>query len=60
MNTFLHNWGLAVITFVPLLGAVVMMAIPKGEEQLHKLVALVTTVVAFAVAVARVEGAPTP
>jgi NADH-quinone oxidoreductase subunit M len=43
MNTFLHDWGLAAITFVPLLGAVVMLAIPKENEQIHKLVALVAS-----------------
>ena len=51
MNTFLHHWGLAVITFVPLVGVVVMMAIPKGEEQLHKLVALIATTLPFAVGI---------
>jgi NADH-quinone oxidoreductase subunit M len=51
MNTFLHDWALAVITFVPLVGAAVMMAIPKENEQVHKLVALVTSVVALAVGV---------
>ena len=51
MNTFLHDWGLAVITFVPLIGAAVMLLIPKDEEQLHKAVALVTSLVAFAVGI---------
>ncbi|MCC6224782.1 MAG: NADH-quinone oxidoreductase subunit M [Microthrixaceae bacterium] len=51
MNTFLNDWGLALITFLPLVGAAVMLAIPKGEEQLHKLVALVASSATLAVGV---------
>ena len=39
MTDFLTDWGLILITFVPLLGALVMMAIPKEAEETHKLVA---------------------
>jgi len=35
-----NNWLLPTITFLPLLAAAIMMVIPKGEEQLHKLIAL--------------------
>ncbi|HKY16798.1 MAG TPA: NADH-quinone oxidoreductase subunit M [Microthrixaceae bacterium] len=51
MNDFLHDWGLAVITFLPLVGALVMLLIPKTEEQTHKLVALGTSLAAFAVGI---------
>src|SRR5688500_3861481 len=47
MDTF-DDWLLTLAVFTPLVGAVVMLLIPKGEEQLHKLVALVTTVVTAA------------
>jgi NADH-quinone oxidoreductase subunit M len=51
MNDFIRDWGLAVITFLPLAGALVMMLIPRGEEQTHKLVALVTTLATFGVGI---------
>jgi len=51
VNTFLHDWGLATITFLPLVGAVVMMAIPRANEQLQKVVALVASTAAFAVGI---------
>ena len=35
-----QNWLLTAGIFTPLLGAVVMMFIPRAEEQLHKIVAL--------------------
>jgi NADH-quinone oxidoreductase subunit M len=35
-----QNWVLSVGTFLPLVGVVVMLFIPKAEEELHKLVAL--------------------
>jgi len=40
------NWLLPLITFVPLAGALVMMAVPKEEEGLHKSIALGTSLVA--------------
>jgi NADH-quinone oxidoreductase subunit M len=42
-NDFLNSWGLSLMVFLPLAGALVMLAIPKVEEQLHKVVALVTS-----------------
>ena len=39
MKDLLNGWGLTLITFVPLVGAVVMMAVPKAEETLHKTIA---------------------
>jgi NADH-quinone oxidoreductase subunit M len=40
MKDFLNDWGLTIPTFLPLVGALVMMVIPKAEEELHKLIAL--------------------
>jgi len=37
-----HNWVLTVGTFLPLVGVLIMLFIPKAEEALHKTVALVT------------------
>lgn len=44
MNDFLNEWGLILATFLPLVGALVMFAIPKESEEAHKLVALVTSI----------------
>ena len=40
------DWILTVITFVPLAGALIMMAIPQDNEELHKQIALLTSLVA--------------
>jgi len=40
-NQFLTDWGLTLMVFLPLAGALVMMLIPKTEESAHKWVALV-------------------
>ncbi|MEQ8716596.1 MAG: NADH-quinone oxidoreductase subunit M [Acidimicrobiales bacterium] len=39
----LDDWGLSLITFIPLVGAVLLMLIPKAEEQLIKAVALLAS-----------------
>ena len=39
-NQFLTDWGLTLMVFLPLAGALVMMLIPKSEEAAHKWVAL--------------------
>ena len=49
MTDFLNDWGLTLVTFVPLIGAVVMMAIPAAEEQLHKQVALLASLAALVI-----------
>ena len=49
MTDFLNDWGLTLVTFVPLVGALVMMAIPAAEEQLLKQVALLASLVATVV-----------
>ena len=43
MKDFLNSWGLSLAVFLPILGAVVMLVIPKREEHLHKTIALVTS-----------------
>ncbi len=52
MDNLLDSWGLTAAVFLPLVGAAIMMAIPKEREDLHKLVALATTVAVAAVGVA--------
>ena len=37
---FENDWFLSVLTFTPLVGAVIMMALPKADETLHKVIAL--------------------
>ena len=46
-----QNWVLSVGTFLPLAGVLVMLFIPKAEEQLHKLVALVTALATLGVGI---------
>jgi len=43
MKDFLNNWGLSLAVFLPLVGAAIVMLIPRSEEYLHKVVALVTS-----------------
>ncbi len=50
-NDFLTDWGLSLMVFLPVAGALVMMLIPKAEEQLHKVVALGTSLASAAVGV---------
>ena len=48
MENLLDGWGLTMATFSPLLGAAVMLLIPKEREDRHRLIALVTSLwVAF-------------
>ena len=46
MTDFLNDWGLTLVTFIPLAGALVAMAVPRAEEEAHKQIALLTTVAA--------------
>ena len=46
MQAFLDDWGLALVTFIPLIGALVMMAIPKSDEGTLKSVSLLTSMAA--------------
>ena len=48
MENLLDSWGITLATFSPLVGAAVMMLIPREREAQHKLIALVTSLwVAF-------------
>ena len=48
MENLLDSWGITLATFSPLVGAAVMMLIPREREDQHKLIALVTSLwVAF-------------
>ncbi len=47
MKSFLNDWGLILTLFLPLVGAVVMLAIPKESEATIKLVGIVSSVAAF-------------
>ncbi len=52
MKDLLDGWGITAAVFLPLVGAAVMLCIPKAEETLHKVVALVTSLATAAVGVA--------
>jgi NADH-quinone oxidoreductase subunit M len=51
MEDFLNSWGLSLAIFVPLVGAAVMMFVPKAREALHKSIALVTSLVVVLIGV---------
>lgn len=45
MTNFLNEWGITAMVFAPLLGVLIMLAIPKTQEQLLKVIALGTTLI---------------
>lgn len=47
-----YPWILSLGTFLPLAGVVVMMFVPRAEEELHKIIALVTSVATLGVGIA--------
>jgi len=51
-NQFLTDWGLTLMVFLPLAGALVMLLIPKEDEGLHKVIALLASLAAAGVGVA--------
>jgi NADH-quinone oxidoreductase subunit M len=51
MEDFLDSWGLSLAVFLPLVGAAVMMLVPKGSEEVHKQLALLTSLAVAAVGV---------
>ena len=51
MTDFLNDWGLVLVTFVPLAGALVSMLVPAAEEKTHKQVALLASLAALVVGV---------
>jgi len=46
-----EDWALTAGTFLPLAGAIVMMLVPRESDETHKWLALITTLVTFAVGV---------
>src|SRR5687768_8651989 len=44
-----NDWALSLGVFLPLVGAALMMVVPRAQEELHKLIALVTSVVTLGV-----------
>ena len=48
MNWF-DDWALTLAVFVPLVGMAIVLLIPKAEEELIKVVALLTSLVTLAV-----------
>jgi len=58
MEMFDDGWGLSLIVFLPLVGAGLLLLLPKAQEQLAKVVALLFALASFAasvVAVARFD-----
>jgi NADH-quinone oxidoreductase subunit M len=51
-NQFLADWGLTLMVFLPLAGALVMLLVPRAEENLHRWIALITTLATAGVGVA--------
>jgi len=51
MTDFLNTWGIPALVFLPLIGALIMMLIPKESEETHKLVALASTLLTALVGV---------
>ena len=49
--SFFEDWGLTLATFLPLVGVAVMMAFPKTDEAIHKVIALGTSLVVAAIGV---------
>ncbi len=47
----IREWGLTAMIFGPLVGVAVMMAFPKSEENLHKMIALVTSLIVGALGI---------
>ncbi len=51
MESFLNSWGITVMVFAPLVGVAIMMLVPEKDEDLHKSIALLSTVVSAAVGI---------
>ncbi len=51
MESFLDTWGITAMVFAPLVGVLAMMFVPEKEEELHKTIALVATVVSAIVGI---------
>jgi NADH-quinone oxidoreductase subunit M len=51
MEWFDSGWGLSLIVFLPLVGALLVLLIPRAQEEGHKWAALLTTLVVFVLSV---------
>ncbi|MBT8239927.1 MAG: NADH-quinone oxidoreductase subunit M [Acidimicrobiia bacterium] len=51
MTEFLNDWGISLMVFLPLAGAVLMMFIPASDEESHKTVALAASLASAVVGV---------
>ncbi len=56
MIDFLDAWGLTLVTFIPAVGALVMMAVPRHDEATHKRIALITSLTAAMVGLLLLAG----
>ena len=54
MNWFESGWGLSLVVFLPLVGAMFVLLLPRAREQAAKVTALVFSLAAFGVSVATV------
>jgi len=52
VKDLLNGWGLTAAVFLPLVGAAVMLLIPRSEEMLLRVTALLTSLAVFAIGVA--------
>jgi NADH-quinone oxidoreductase subunit M len=51
VSDFIQDWGLTAAVFLPLVGALVMLVVPRSQEGTHKLLALLATLATTAVGV---------
>src|SRR4051812_5158928 len=51
MEDILNHWGPSLAIFIPLVAAAVMMLLPKAEEELHKVIALLASLAVLAIGV---------
>jgi NADH-quinone oxidoreductase subunit M len=51
MEAFLDDWGLTLAVFLPVVGAAVMLLVPREDEGAHKAIALLSTLAVFGVLV---------
>jgi NADH-quinone oxidoreductase subunit M len=49
--SFLNSWGLTLAVFIPMAGLTALLIAPRGQEQWHKVIALVTTLLTMVVGV---------
>ncbi len=52
MEDLLDSWGPTAAVFLPVVGAALMLVVPKAQEQLHKTIALVSSLAVFGVLIA--------